>query len=79
MLNSDAALDLAALVPEPSPILTLCLSVPLFGESECLAGVLSLYSGQHFTTDQLDTACLLSTALASALAVSPASPSAAHR
>jgi putative nucleotidyltransferase with HDIG domain len=79
MLNSDAALDLAALVPEPSPTLTLCLSVPLFGESECLAGVLSLYSGQHFTTDQLDTACLLSTALASALALSPASPSAAHR
>jgi GAF domain-containing protein len=75
MLNSDAALDLGALVPNASPTLTLCLSVPLFRESERLTGVLSLYSGQHFTTDQLDTACLLATSLASALALSTATAS----
>ena len=79
MLNSDAALDLAALVPEASPALTLCLSVPLFRESESLIGVLSLYSAQHFTTDQLDIACLLATSMASALAPSTASRSAAHQ
>jgi HD-GYP domain-containing protein (c-di-GMP phosphodiesterase class II) len=79
MLNSDAALDLGALVPAASPALTLCLSVPLFRESERLVGVLSLYSGQRFTTDQLDTACLLATSMASALAPATATPSVAHQ
>jgi HD-GYP domain-containing protein (c-di-GMP phosphodiesterase class II) len=78
MLNSNAALDLAVLVPEASSTLTFCLSVPLFGESDRLMGVLSLYSEQHFTTDQLDTACLLATPVASALALSTETPSAAH-
>ena len=69
MLNSDAALDLAAIVPDASPALRLCLSVPLFRESEHLTGVMSLYSGQRFTTDQLDTACFLATHMGSALAM----------
>jgi hypothetical protein len=75
MLNSGAALDLAVLVPEALATLTLCLSVPLFEESERLTGVLSLYSGQRFTTDQLDAACLLATPMASALALSTSTPS----
>ena len=70
MMNSEAALDLAVLAPDASTVLNLCLSVPLFDESECLIGVLSAYSGQPFTTDQLDTACLLATSIASALSVS---------
>ena len=68
MLNTDAALDLAALAPDASSTLTLCLSVPLVGESlKCLVGVLSLYSGQQFSTDQLETAGLLAAAIATAL------------
>jgi GAF domain-containing protein len=67
MMNSAAALDLAVLAPDAAPTLTLCLSIPLLDESECLTGVLSLYSGQQFTTEQLDTVCLLATPIATAL------------
>jgi HD-GYP domain-containing protein (c-di-GMP phosphodiesterase class II) len=79
MLNSDAALDLAVLAPNASSALTLCLSIPLLGESERLVGVLSLYSGQRFTSAQLDTACLLAAPIARALSTPSGGPSVAHQ
>jgi putative nucleotidyltransferase with HDIG domain len=78
MLNSDAALDLAVFAPDASSSLTVCLSIPLVGESECLVGVLSLYSEQQFSTDQLETACVLATPIASALSSPPGVPRVSH-
>jgi putative nucleotidyltransferase with HDIG domain len=63
MLNANAALDLAALVSGAAPTLKTCLSVPLYFEAERLAGVLSLYSVDRFTNDQLDATTTLASAI----------------
>jgi hypothetical protein len=64
IINSDAALDLAALAPSAPRTLSVGLSVPLFSEPQILAGVLSFYSRQAFTPAQLNAVQALSPAVA---------------
>jgi putative nucleotidyltransferase with HDIG domain len=67
ILNSDAALDLGPLAPGAVFALKVCLSAPLLTEAQSLAGVISIYSTQQFTTEDRDTIRVLSPAIAGAL------------
>jgi len=60
MLNSDAALDLAALLPVADS-LRIALSVPLM-DGHSFVGVMSAYDRQLFSSDQLVAARTLTTA-----------------
>ena len=74
IVNSDAALDLGFLAPYTSFGLAMCLSVPVSTEAGSIVGVLSIYSTEQFTSDDLATVRALSAAIATSICNLRASP-----